>query len=342
MANQFNPHAKILKNGEYYVDNSHFVLSAPRVFKKTKEQQIDEATQRIRELNEEIKRLEKELNEKLEMAKTDADEFIQKAQQEAENIIAKAEKDAFDRIKKSLEEKEAVILQTKEEVKKIIEEAELEKERIINNAMEESKRIREEAYREGYETGKNEGFESGRAELMSMIDRLKSIIQLTLQERERILVHSERQILNLVLTMVKKIVKKLTHEEENVVIENVKEALSIIRGAMKVYIHVNPLDYDYTTRFKDEFIKLIEGMPEIKIFEDPTVDRGGVYIETDLGEIDARISSQLEEIEDKIKFYIPVKIKAKDLERDELVERKEEVSVTSEDLNKNKEESGNA
>ncbi|MEJ5284235.1 MAG: flagellar assembly protein FliH [Brevinematales bacterium] len=331
MPNQFNPHAKILKDGDYYIDNSHFVLSAPRVFKKTKEQQIDEATQRIRELNEEIKRLEKELNEKLEMARSDADELIQKAEKEAENIVNQAEKNAFERIKKSLEEKDGIVLQTKEEVKKIIEEAEQEKQRILNSAFEEAKKIKEDAYREGYEVGKNEGFESGRAELLSMIDRLKSIIHLTLQERERILVHSERQILNLVLTMVKKIVKKLTHEEENVVIENVKEALSIIRGAMKVYIHVNPLDYEYTTRFKDEFIKLIEGMPEIKIFEDPTVDRGGVYIETDLGEIDARISTQLEEIEDKIKFYIPVKVKGKDIESSE-VEKTEEVSVNTEEI----------
>ncbi len=330
MPNQFNPHAKILKGGDYYVDNSNFVLTAPRVFKKTKEQQIDEATQRIRELNEQIMSLEKELNEKLGMARNDADELMQKAEREAENIIAEAEKKAFERTKKSLEEQESIIAQTKEEVKKIIDEAENEKKRIIDEAVLEAKQIKENAYKEGYESGKDEGFNSGREELLSMIDRLKSIISLTLQERERILIHSERQILNLVLTMVRKVVKKLTHEHENIVIENVKEALSIIRGAMRVYIHVNPKDFEYTTRFKDEFIKLIEGMPEVKIFEDPTVDRGGVYIETDLGEIDARVSTQLEEIEEKIKFYIPVKVKGKDLEGKE--EEKEEIAIHSDEL----------
>ncbi|MGC8765115.1 MAG: flagellar assembly protein FliH [Brevinematia bacterium] len=320
MPNQFNSHAKVLKEGNYYIDNSQFVLTAPRVFKKTKEQQIDEATQRIRELNEEIKNLEKELNEKLNMARTDADELMQKAEREAENIIAEAEKTAFEKVKKSLEEKDNIIAQTKEEVKKIIEDAENEKKRILDEAVMEARQIKENAYKEGYEAGKEDGFNSGKEELLSMIERLKSIIYVTLQERERILVHSEHQILNLVLTMVRKIVKKLTHEQENIVIENVKEAISIIRGAMRVYIHVNPQDFEYTTKFKDELIKLIEGMPEVKIFEDPTVDRGGVYIETDLGEIDARISTQLEEIEEKVKFYIPVKVKGKGVEAEGEVE----------------------
>jgi flagellar assembly protein FliH len=117
--------------------------------------------------------------------------------------------------------------------------------------------------------------------------------------------------MSLILSMVKKVVKKLTQEEENVVINNTKDALSIIRGAMKVFIHVNPDDYDYTVKHKDELIKMIEGMPEVKFFEDPSVDKGGVFIETDVGDLDAKISTQLDEIEDKIRFYMPVKVKSR-------------------------------
>jgi len=120
--------------------------------------------------------------------------------------------------------------------------------------------------------------------------------------------------MNLVLTMVKKIVKRLTQNDEKVVINNVKEALSLVRGAMMVYIHVSPDDFNIATKHKDELIKMIEGMPEVKFLEDPTVDKGGVYIETDIGEIDARISTQLEEIESKIKHYAPLKVQGKKAE----------------------------
>lgn len=313
MPDQLSHHPKILKEGSYFIDNSsHFVLSAPRVFKKTKEQQIDEATSRINELNEEIRRLEKELEEKMERARKDADELISKAEREAELIIEEAERKAFDRTKKSLEEKDSALAVAQEEAKKIIEEAEKEKERILEEAKVEAEKLKDEGYKTGYEIGREEGFKEGKEELLSMIERLKSIVYVTLKEREKILVHSERQILNLVLSMVRKIVKKLTMEEERIVIENVKEALALTRGAMKIYIHINPQDLDYTTKHKDEFIKLIEGIPEVKILEDPTVDKGGVYIETDLGEIDARISTQLEEIEEKIRFYMPVRVKGKE------------------------------
>ena len=65
-------------------------------------------------------------------------------------------------------------------------------------------------------------------------------------------------------------------EEENVVINNTKEALSIIRGAMKVYIHVNPDDYNYTIKHKDELREIISGFHKAgirtSIFVDPDVE----------------------------------------------------------------------
>ena len=42
------------------------------------------------------------------------------------------------------------------------------------------------------------------------------------------------------------------------------------------------------------------------MIEDNTVDRGGCIIETDFGSIDARITSQLREIEDNILELMPI------------------------------------
>ncbi|MGL5720952.1 MAG: FliH/SctL family protein, partial [Brevinema sp.] len=43
---------------------------------------------------------------------------------------------------------------------------------------------------------------------------------------------------------------------------------------------------------------------------DPTIEPGGVYIETDMGDIDATINAQLEELERQMRFYVPIKPKA--------------------------------
>ncbi len=315
--NGYNIHGKILRSGQYRVEDSRYVIHAPKVFKKTKEQEIDETTQRIEDLHEEIKKLENEIIVRTEKNEKEAEEIIDKAEAEAERIVKEAEDASFERVKKSVEDKDNTLQEKRSEAEEIINEAKGISSELIRNAEIEAEKIKADAKSDGFETGRNEGFEAGKDEIISMNERLKLIIKATLEEREKILVHSEKQIMNLILTMVKKIVKKLTLEEENVVINNTKDALSIIRGAMKVFIHVNPSDFEYTTKHKDELIKMIEGMPEVKVFEDPSVDKGGVFIETDVGDVDAKIATQLDEIENKIRFYMPVKVKTKGIEKEE-------------------------
>jgi flagellar assembly protein FliH len=74
---------------------------------------------------------------------------------------------------------------------------------------------------------------------------------------------------------------------------------------------VNIADVKLTTDHTKEFIKSLEGIKSIQVQEDTSVDIGGCIIETDFGEIDARISSQLAELEAKILEISPIKTKVK-------------------------------
>ncbi len=56
-------------------------------------------------------------------------------------------------------------------------------------------------------------------------------------------------------------------------------------------------------------MRMVENIRSVTVVEDSTVDKGGCIIETDFGEIDARISSQLHEIEEKILDLVPIKAK---------------------------------
>jgi flagellar assembly protein FliH len=70
-------------------------------------------------------------------------------------------------------------------------------------------------------------------------------------------------------------------------------------------------DLKLTTSHTKDYISLVEGVKSIQVVEDSTVDEGGCIIETDFGEIDARISSQLAELETKIRELSPIKIAPK-------------------------------
>jgi flagellar assembly protein FliH len=70
-------------------------------------------------------------------------------------------------------------------------------------------------------------------------------------------------------------------------------------------------DVKLSTEHIKDFIQVVEGAKSIQVVEDSTVDQGGCIIETDFGEIDARITSQLAELETKILEMSPIKSKAK-------------------------------
>jgi hypothetical protein len=62
---------------------------------------------------------------------------------------------------------------------------------------------------------------------------------------------------------------------------------------------------------EQDFIKMLEGAKSVQVVEDSSVGPGGCVIETDFGEIDARISSQLAELESKILEISPIRTRVR-------------------------------
>jgi len=171
---------------------------------------------------------------------------------------------------------------------------------MIEKAKREVEDLREDAIKKGYKEGYNAGYEDGKSEMNRLIERLKVIIQAAIDKRKEIIEDSEEQIVRIILLIARKVVKHITAKDEEVVIRNIKAALERVQGKEQIIIRVNSADLEMTTEHKEEFISMIEDLKYIKILEDSRVDRGGCIIETDFGNVDARIASQLEELEDKI------------------------------------------
>ena len=91
------------------------------------------------------------------------------------------------------------------------------------------------------------------------------------------------------------------------------EKILIETSARHVHVTREALDYLFGEDFKltsehtDEFIKRVENVQGLTVLEDSSVDKGGCIVETDFGAIDARIASQLGELENKIMEVSPVK-----------------------------------
>lgn len=233
--------------------------------------------------------------------------MLEIAQASADDIVKKAEEAAFAEVKRQTDQAQIIKSDAEQTASKIIEDAKLEAERIIQEANVEKENIKATAHQDGYKEGHEQGFVEGQNEVNRLVERIHKIVESVMVRREEILCETEQQIVELVLLMTRKVVKIISENQKTVVLSNVLAALKKIRTRGNITLRVNTEDLKLTTAHVDEFIKRIENVNGISVIEDSSVDKGGCIVETDFGAIDARISSQLAELENKIMEISPVK-----------------------------------
>ena len=229
------------------------------------------------------------------------------AQKEAERIIKAAEDTAFAEVKRQTDQAAVIKADAENEAAAIVEKAKAEAAQIVAEAQAQHDKIVSEARNDGFEQGHQEGYEKGVAEVERLIERMHKILEAVMQRREEILQDTESQIVELVILMARKVIKILSENQKNVIMANTVAALRKVKTRGNVTLRVNIEDVKLTTAHADEFIQHVENVQGITVQEDSSVEKGGCIVETDFGAIDARISSQLTELENKILEVSPVK-----------------------------------
>ena len=233
--------------------------------------------------------------------------MLAQAQASADDIVKKAEDAAFAEVKRQTDAAAVIKADAENEDQNLIARAKNEAAQIIADAEAERDRLHNEAQTNGYEKGHQEGYEKGAAEVDRLIDRMHRILEAVMQRREEILADTESQIVELVILMARKVIKILSENQKNVVMANTLAALKKVKTRGEVTLRVNLEEVKLTSEHAQEFIQHVENVKGITVLEDSSVERGGCIVETDFGAIDARISSQLQELENKILEISPVK-----------------------------------
>ena len=269
---------------------------------------------------EEIESLEEYTGPTLEDLRREADEFkknweeekarlTEAAQAEAESIKKEAERAAFDEVKRKNNQAQKIRQEAEDEAKRIVEDARKKAEELEAEIQAKVEKEEKEAFAKGHAEGRDEGFQEGRGEVERLAETLQKIISGAIDKRNEIIQESETQVINLVLLIAKKVIKVISENQRNVVINNVVQALRKLKSRGDVVIRVNLADVELTSEHINDFMKMVENVKSVTVLEDSSVDRGGCIIETDFGQIDARISSQLHEIEEKIVELAPIRSK---------------------------------
>ena len=295
----------VFRPGEIKNSEEKVMLKLPYSFEPEVEEVIEEKEpEYLGPTAEDLRREAEEFKVKWEAEKQ---QMLEKAQADADSIVSNAEQAAFEQVKRQTDQ--AQIIKTEAELKaaEILRNAQEQANAILADAEAQKKKIEEDSYKDGFNEGRENGYREGTQEANRLVDRLHVILDRVMDKRQEILDGTEQQIVELVLLMTRKIVKIISENRKNVVMSNVLQALRKVKGRGDVTVRVNISDLKLTTEHTKDFLQSVENITNLTILEDSSIDRGGCIVETDFGAIDARISSQLSELEQKILEISPIK-----------------------------------
>lgn len=146
--------------------------------------------------------------------------------------------------------------------------------------------------------GHEEGVAAGRSEIETQLGAavaaLQGVVDEARAQRQKIIETAEPELVKLAMAIAERIVHEQITVDPNVVLENVRQALTRLVGREVVTLRVHPADLEMIRAHRDA-IAASNDVEHLRVVEDQRVDRGGVVVETDAGTIDAKISTQIRE-----------------------------------------------
>jgi len=147
----------------------------------------------------------------------------------------------------------------------------------------EARRIFEDAYREGEKAG----FEMGMKRVEPIIKRLNEELAAIKSFKEVLLKKAEDMSVELAFLFAEAIIHKECTDNRDIIVNMVKKALEICEDKYDIKIRMRSNDIKYISE---------ENIRTLNIVLDDTISEPGFIIETNFGEIDGRISTQIDEL----------------------------------------------
>jgi flagellar assembly protein FliH len=155
--------------------------------------------------------------------------------------------------------------------------------------------LEKSAYENGFRQGEKAGMEIAERKVDAVMRRYAEAIFEIGKVKPMLYSQVEREVVKLALEVAKKIVHREIHADREIVQTLVKVALSHVADKSAVTIHVSPFDYEFLLERRAE-LSQGDGR-DIALLSDKSIERGGCLIQTECGEIDARIDEEFREVE---------------------------------------------
>jgi flagellar assembly protein FliH len=152
------------------------------------------------------------------------------------------------------------------------------------------------AYEKGFAQGETAGLVAGQQQAKEIVGQIQGILTDVSALWQQLLDNYETQMIGLVCRIAEKVIYGQIEIDHEVVKRAILNAFSVVPEPIGVTIEVNPKDYEYIETIKEDFFSHIASLKDVSVLASPSVNRGGCYIRTKAGEVDASIEARLDAV----------------------------------------------
>lgn len=159
-----------------------------------------------------------------------------------------------------------------------------------------------EGRQKGFADGETAGFDRSLENLEPVLNSLQEVLLQLENIRQETYQSIEKEVVELALAIARKVICREVEISREVVVCVAREALAKVENPGKIKIKMSPSDLQFINQTKYQLSSLFENMDNVIVEAEDSIQSGGCVIETDLGEIDARIEKQLQALEESFRL----------------------------------------
>jgi len=206
------------------------------------------------------------------------------------------------------------------EAKQLVARAQSHAERILDQARNEAARLGPQAQKNGYDAGYAEGSERGYAEgkgngekegyenayrdatqrfdeqhaaIVRNFERLADQLE---SQREALFVAAKRDLLDFAIGVATKLTYRIGSLDSQAAVANLDRSLQLVQSKRDLTVRAHPDDLAAIEEFASSALPRLRGEGGLMAIADASIDRGGCVVQHETGEVDATLSTQIDEL----------------------------------------------
>jgi flagellar assembly protein FliH len=164
------------------------------------------------------------------------------------------------------------------------------------SAEERAAAMQAEAEHNGFEAGVERGLAEARARVERALAAVASAERAMAEMHDRYVEEAEAAAVDLAFQIAEKVIAATVASDREAVLGVVSGALLRTTDRDHLVLEVNPGDFELVRDSASELAARLGGINRMEVVSERRVEPGGCVVRTEAGEIDARVSSQLERV----------------------------------------------